>query len=236
MREGRGKEELRNFKFYPNYLKTPEGSCLFEIGNTIVLATATIETKVPPFLRELEEGWVTAEYFMHPRATPERNVKDLRGKDGRSIEISRLISRSLRGACDRKKLKDYTIIIDCEVLQADGGTRTACINAGFVALYIATRYMIKNKLLDEDPIDKFLGSISVGKINGEIYLDLSYEEDLNAEFDLNISMLEDGKIVDIQGTAEKGSLNKEELIKLIDVAKKGIDKIIEEEKKILSSI
>lgn len=236
MRIGRGKEELRSFKFYPNYLNTPEGSCLFEIGNTKVLATATIEAKVPQFAKELEEGWVTAEYFMFPRATPERNTKDLKGKDGRSMEISRIISRSLRGACDRKKLKGYTIVIDCGVLQADGGTRTACINAGFVALYIATRYMLKNNLINEDPIDKFLGSISVGKINREIYLDLDYEEDLNAEVDLNISMLEDGSIIDIQGTSEKGSLKIEELIKLIEIAKKGINIIIEEEKKILSSI
>lgn len=232
-KEGRGKEELREFKFYPRYLDIPEGSCLFQIGNTMVLATATIEQKIPGFLKGTEEGWITAEYFMHPRATPERNVKDLRGKDGRSVEISRLISRSLRGACDRKKLKDYTIIIDCEVLQADGGTRTACINAGFVALYLATRYMLENKLIDEDPVEKFLGSISVGKLNGEIYLDLNYEEDLNAEVDLNISMLEDGSIIDIQGTAERGVLKTEELLELLKVAKKGIDLIIQEEKKIL---
>ena len=172
-KEGRGKEELRKFKFYLNYLDIAEGSRLLELGNTKVLATATVEPKVPGFLKGLGEGWVTAEYFMHPRATPERNVKDLRGKDGRSIEISRLISRSLRGACDRKKLGEYTIVIDCEVLQADGGTRTACINAGFIALYLATRYMLENKIIEDDPIEKFLGSISVGKIKGEIYLDLN---------------------------------------------------------------
>lgn len=232
IRENRGKEEPRKFKFHPNYLDLPEGSCLFEIGNTKVLATATIEPRVPGFLKGLDEGWVTAEYFMHPRATPERNIKDLRGKDGRSIEISRLISRSLRGACNRKKLKEHTIIIDCEVLQADGGTRTACINAGFVTLYLATRYMLENKLIDEDPIDKFLGSISVGKVGGEIYLDLNYQEDLNAEVDLNISMLEDGSIVDIQGTGEGGNFNTQELVKLIEVARKGINLIIEEEKKL----
>ncbi|MGB9824188.1 MAG: ribonuclease PH [Candidatus Hydrothermia bacterium] len=227
--------ELRPIKFTRNYLKNPEGSCLIEMGNTVVLCTASATNKAPAWLQGMAQGWITAEYSMLPRSTQERKPRESRtGKlDSRSVEISRIIGRSLRGAVDLSKMPDISIIIDCDVLQADGGTRTASINGGFIALYDAISYLIENKVLAENPIKEFIGSVSVGIVNGEYHLDLSYEEDSQAEVDLNITMTESGKIIDIQGTAEKRPLERAELNDLINLAWEGIKKIIEKEKEVL---
>ena len=231
----RQRDELRPIKIIRKFLKDPEGSALIEMGNTKVLCTATVQDKVPNWLRGSGLGWLSAEYAMIPRATPERKVRESRlGKpDSRSSEISRIIGRSLRGVLDLTKLDNFTIIIDCDVLQADGGTRTAAINAGFCALYDAIRYMLKNKLIKENPIREYIGAVSVGIVDGEYVLDLSYEEDVRAEVDMNLSMTESGRIVDIQGTGEKRPLTKEELNKLLDLAWEGIKKIIQYEKEVL---
>ena len=231
----RQKNELRPIKIVRKFLKDPEGSALIEMGNTKVLCTATVQDKVPNWLRGSGQGWLSAEYAMIPRATPERKVRESRvGKpDSRSIEISRIIGRSLRGILDLTKLDNFTIIIDCDVLQADGGTRTAAINAGFCALYDAIRYMLKNRLIKENPIKEYIGAVSVGIVDGEYVLDLSYEEDVRAEVDMNVSMTESGRIVDIQGTGEKRPLTKDELNKLLDLAWEGIKKIIQYEKEVL---
>lgn len=227
--------ELRPIKFTRNYLKNPEGSCLIEMGNTIVLCTASVQSKPPAWLQGAGQGWITAEYSMLPRSTQERKPRESRiGKlDSRSVEISRIIGRSLRGAVDLSKIADYSIIIDCDVLQADGGTRTAAINGGFVALCDAIRFLIEQKVLKENPVLEFIGSVSVGIVNGEYHLDLSYEEDSQAEVDLNITMTESGKIIDIQGTAEKRPLERKELDELIELAWEGIKEIIEKEKDVL---
>jgi len=205
------------------------------MGNTIVLCTASITNKAPAWLQGQGQGWITAEYSMLPRSTQERKPRESRtGKlDSRSVEISRIIGRSLRGAVDLSKMPDFSIIIDCDVIQADGGTRTASINGGFVALYDAINFMLENKLIKENPIKEFIGAVSVGIVEGEYYLDLSYEEDSKADVDLNITMTESGKIIDIQGTAEKRPLTKEELDKLLEIAWEGIKKIIEKEKEVL---
>ena len=231
----RQKNELRPIKIVRKFLKDPEGSAFIEMGNTKVLCTATVSDKVPNWLRGSGQGWLSAEYAMIPRATPERKVRESRvGKpDSRSIEISRIIGRSLRGILDLTKLDNFTIIIDCDVLQADGGTRTAAINAGFCALYDAIRYMLKNRLIKENPIKEYIGAVSVGIVDGEYVLDLSYEEDVRAEVDMNVSMTESGRIVDIQGTGEKRPLAKDELNKLLDLAWEGIKKIIQYEKEVL---
>jgi len=232
----RQKNELRPIKIVRKFLKDPEGSALIEMGNTKVLCTATVQDKVPNWLRGSGQGWLSAEYAMIPRATPERKVRESRvGKpDSRSIEISRIIGRSLRGILDLTKLDNFTIIIDCDVLQADGGTRTAAINAGFCALYDAIRYMLKNRLIKENPIKEYIGAVSVGIVDGEYVLDLSYEEDVRAEVDMNVSMTESGRIVDIQGTGEKRPLTKDELNKLLNLAWEGIKKIIQYEKEVLT--
>ncbi|MDI6851489.1 MAG: ribonuclease PH [bacterium] len=227
--------DLRPIIFTRNYLKNPEGSCLVQMGNTIVLCTASVQTKLPNWLQGSEQGWITAEYSMLPRSTQERKPRESRtGKlDSRSVEISRIIGRSLRGALDLKKMPNISIIIDADVLQADGGTRTAAINGGFVALFDAIRYLMEQKVITENPILEFIGSVSVGIVNGKFYLDLSYEEDSQAEVDLNVTMTETGKIIDIQGTAEKRPLTRDELEKLLDIAYEGIKKIIEKEKEAL---
>ncbi|HOK23288.1 MAG TPA: ribonuclease PH [Candidatus Hydrothermia bacterium] len=227
--------ELRPIKFTRNYLKNPEGSCLIEMGNTIVLCTASVQNKAPAWLQGTGQGWITAEYGMLPRSTQERKQRESRiGKpDSRAIEISRIIGRSLRGVVDLSKLGDFTIIIDCDVLQADGGTRTASINGGFVALSDAISFLMDQKLINENPVKEFIGSVSVGIVNEEYYLDLSYDEDSQAQVDLNVTMTETGKVIDIQGTAEKRPLERWELNELIEIAIGGISKIIAVEKEVL---
>jgi len=233
--KSRDKEALRSVKIHRNYLKDPEGSTLIEVGNTKVLCTATVTDKVPAFLKGTGEGWITAEYALIPRSTPERNIREARtGRpNSRSLEISRMVGRALRGGVDLSKLGEHSIIIDCDVLQADGGTRTAAITGGFCALYDATRFMLERGLIKDDPIKEFVAAVSVGIVEGDILLDLSYEEDARAEVDLNVAMTESGKIVEIQGTGEKRSFSIDELYSMVNLAWKGISQLIKVQKEIL---
>ena len=200
-----GNRDLRNIIIKKDILKYPEGSCLIEMGDTIVLATATVEEKVPAFLEGKEIGWVTGEYSMLPRANRHRKRRDISSLkiDGRSQEIQRLIGRSLRAAVDRSKLGPRTITIDCDVIQGDGGTRTASINAGFVALYSACKKLVKDGVIPEMPIKFFIGAVSVGKIKDEFILDLCYEEDHRAIVDMNVVLNDDNMFIEVQGTGEE---------------------------------
>ncbi|MCD4820219.1 MAG: ribonuclease PH [Candidatus Cloacimonetes bacterium] len=222
----------RETKITKNYLLHPYGSVLIETGNTKVICTVSVEKKVPPFLIDMNQGWITAEYGMLPGSTNSRFKREAsRGKiSGRTAEIQRLIGRSLRAIVDTKKIAGFTIIVDCDVIQADGGTRTASITGSCVALNEAFQKMIKEGLITENPIKEFVAAISVGIINQEYKLDLCYEEDSNAEVDLNVVMTEQGKFVEIQGTAEGKTFTGEELNEMLGIAKKGIRELIKEQK------
>ena len=226
---------LREISIKRNVLLYPEGSCLIAVGNTKVLITATIEEKVPPFLEGKEEGWVTAEYSMLPRANKYRTVRGItKGKlDGRSAEIQRLVGRSLRAIVDRKILGPRTITLDCDVLQGDGGTRCASITGAFVALYDACQYLLKKEMIDEMPLNGFLAAVSVGKSQDDYILDLCYEEDVAAIVDMNLVMKDDGEFIEIQGTGEGGTFSRSELNQLLDLGEKGIRSLIEKQKEAL---
>lgn len=226
---------LRPIKIVRNVLKYAEGSALIEMGNTKVLCAATVIDNVPGWLKGSGEGWISAEYSLLPRATNVRKPRERASRpDSRSIEISRMIGRSLRASIDRQLLGENTIIVDCDVLQADGGTRTASITGGFVALYDAIRFMNENGLINTWPIKEFIAAVSVGIIDGKIVIDLSYNQDSVAEVDMNIVMTESGKLVEIQGTAEKKPFTPPDLDKMIETAWKGITKIIRMQKDVLN--
>jgi len=231
------RSDLRNISIIPGFIKYADGSVLMQDGNTKVICNATIDEKVPPILRDKGRGWVTAEYAMLPRATDVRTPRAItKGKaNGRSVEIQRLIGRSLRAVIDFKKLGERTIVIDCDVIQADGGTRTASITGGFVALNMAIQKLMKSGKIKENPIKEFMAAISVGIVNGEPVLDLCYKEDSNADVDMNVVMTEGGKIIEIQGTAEKHPFSINQLNELIGLANKGINKLISIQKKTLAS-
>lgn len=233
--DGRGAKTLRPVKITRNYLKHAEGSVLIEIGDTKVICSASVEERVPPFLRNTGKGWVTAEYSMLPRSTHTRTPRDsLTGKgSGRAFEIQRLIGRSLRSITDLDSFGERTIWIDCDVIQADGGTRTASITGAYVALVDAFRKMVKNGMIEKVPVKDSVAAISVGKVNGEILLDLNYEEDSKAEVDMNIVMTGGGKFVEIQGTAEGEVFSKKEMDELIKVALKGIKELTRIQNKLL---
>ena len=216
-------------------LKYAEGSALIEIGNTRVLCAASVDEKVPPFLRDSGKGWVTAEYAMLPRATSTRNEREgARGKvKGRTQEIQRLIGRSLRAVVDMEKLGPRTIIIDCDVLQADGGTRCAAITGGFVALSLAIKGLRDKGLVESDPIREYVAAVSAGRVAGKDLLDLEYIEDSQAEVDFNVVMTERGKFVEVQGTAEHGPFTKTELDRMLSLAEKGIRELVRCQKKAL---
>ena len=217
-----------------NYIKYAEGSCLIELGNTRVICTASIEESVPPFLKGTGTGWVTAEYGMLPRSCQTR-IK--RGKDsGRVYEIQRLVGRSLRAICDMKPIGERTIWIDCDVIQADGGTRTASITGSFLALADALNKFKKDGLLNKIPVKDFVAATSVGIVNGDFLLDLAYEEDSKAEVDMNIVMTGAGEFIEIQGTAERKTFNKEQADKLLTLAKKGIAELIDIQRNLLKDI
>lgn len=206
--DGRQPQQLRKIKIETNVFKHPEGSVMIHFGDTIVNCSATIEENVPPFLRETGTGWVTAEYSMLPRATHTRNRRESsKGKlSGRTMEIQRLIGRSLRAVVDLKKLGERSIIIDCDVLQADGGTRTASITGAFIALKLAVEKLLQTKVLREDPVIEHLAAISVGILPDQTCVaDLDYEEDAAALVDMNLVMTESGKFVEIQGTGEEAT-------------------------------
>ena len=234
--DGRRNDELRKVNIIRNFIRTAEGSVLIEVGNTKVICTATIEDKVPPFLRDQKKGWVTAEYGMLPRATHSRTTRESSAGriGGRTQEIQRLIGRTLRAAIDLELLGERTIWIDCDVIQADGGTRTASITGAFIALNDAVQYALRNRLIDKSPIKECLAAVSVGIINNEPVLDLCYAEDSAAEVDMNVVMTGEGRIVEIQGTAELKPFSKDMLDKMILLAEKGIAELIKIQREIVS--
>lgn len=227
MREDRQNNEVRQIKITPNYLKHPDGSVLIECGNTKVICSAMIENKVPPFLRGKNKGWLSCEYSMLPGSTPTRKVRDIsRGKlDGRSSEISRLIGRSLRACIDLDKIGERTIWIDCDVITADGGTRTTSITGSYIALEMAIKKYLKDEKIKENPLISKVAAISVGKVKGINLVDLDFKEDSNADVDLNVVMNDKFEIIEIQGTGEQDTFTIEELNEFLQNAKVGISDI-----------
>ncbi|MDC4224417.1 MAG: ribonuclease PH [Candidatus Manganitrophus sp.] len=236
--DGRKKNQLRPLKITRNFIKHAEGSVLIEMGDTKVICTATIEERVPPFLRDKKKGWVTAEYAMIPRSSHERIPREsARGKvGGRTHEIQRLIGRSLRSVVDTTTLGERTIWIDCDVIQADGGTRTASITGSFIALVDAVQFLRKEKKINAMPVRDYLAAISVGKVGGELFLDLNYAEDSTAEVDMNVIMTGSGKFVEVQGTAEQQAFAKKELDDLLRLATSGIKKLVASQKKLVGEL
>jgi len=233
---GRAVDQLRPLKITRNFTKHAEGSVLIECGDTKVICTATVVHGVPRFLRGKGQGWITAEYGMLPRSTHSRVDREAaRGKqNGRTVEIQRLIGRSLRAAVDLKKLGENTITIDCDVIQADGGTRTASITGGFVALADAMNKLVESRKIKKNPIVSQIAAISVGVYNGVPVLDLDYPEDSTAETDMNVVMNDQGGFIEIQGTAEGVAFSDEQMVGMLTVARKGIAEIIELQKSTLS--
>lgn len=231
----RDRNELRPVEISRGTLRQAEGSALIKMGYTEIICTATVEDTVPPFLRDTGKGWVTAEYSMLPRATAQRNRRDsVAGKiSGRSHEIQRIIGRVLRSSINLDILGERSIIIDCDVVQADGGTRTASITGGFVALYDAISLMLQEGELEQNPISEFVAAVSVGIVDGELVLDMDYEEDSRAGVDLNVAMDSSGGIVEIQGTAEGDPFSKDQLDQLINLAEVGVYKLIAKQKELL---
>ncbi|MCS7163636.1 MAG: ribonuclease PH [Thermodesulfovibrio sp.] len=226
--DGRKNDELRAIKIEKNFIKNADGSVLIQLGSTRVICTASIENKVPPFLKDQKKGWLTAEYGMLPRSTPTRMIREsTAGRvGGRTQEIQRLIGRALRAVVDLEKLGERTIWIDCDVIEADGGTRTASITGGYIALVEAIKKAMNLGMITENPIKESIAAISVGIVSGEPRLDLCYAEDSQAEVDMNIVMTESGKFIEIQGTAEIVPFSKEDLNQLLSLAEKGIKEII----------
>ncbi|MBE6443803.1 MAG: ribonuclease PH [Alphaproteobacteria bacterium] len=229
----RKNNQLRNIEFIVGFNPYAEGSCLVKYGNTHVLCTATIDDKVPSWLKGQEKGWVTAEYAMLPRSTQTRVPRELKKPSGRTQEIQRLIGRSLRAVVDLEKMKDVSIIIDCDVLQADGGTRVASISGGFVAMYIALQKLVKDKILSENPVREFVAAVSCDICGGEVFLDVDYVEDSSSQVDMNFVITESGKIVEIQGTAEGMPFEEKEFFDLMSLGKDGIKQIIAKQKEVL---
>lgn len=227
--------ELREIIFSRNFTKHAEGSVLVECGDTKVICTASVEERVPPFLKGKKQGWVTAEYGMLPRATGSRNIREAaKGKQsGRTMEIQRLIARSLRAVVDLKVLGERSITVDCDVIQADGGTRTAAINGGFVALVDCIKYLVETQKIEKNPIVGQIAAISVGIFNGQAVLDLDYAEDSTAETDMNVVMNEHQKFVEIQGTAEAKDFSHEQLMQMLTMAENGIADILVEQRRVL---
>ena len=228
----RTNQQLRDIKITRQYTKHAEGSVLVEFGHTKVICTASATADVPPFLKGKGQGWVTAEYGMLPRSTHTRMQREAaKGKQaGRTQEIQRLIGRSLRAAVDLKALGENTIVIDCDVIQADGGTRTAAITGGCVALFDAIQYLKKQQSLTTEPFLQYVASVSVGIYQGEPVLDLDYDEDSNADTDMNVVMTENGKFIEIQGTAEKDTFEESELTTMLGLAKAGIKELVAKQK------
>ncbi|KLV05713.1 MULTISPECIES: ribonuclease PH [Photobacterium] len=234
---GRNANQVRPITITRNFTAHAEGSVLVEFGNTKVICTASVEESVPRWLKGKGQGWVTAEYGMLPRATHSRNRREAAsGKQGgRTMEIQRLIARSLRAAVDLEKLGEQMVTVDCDVIQADGGTRTASITGAMVALVDAINYMLAKGLIKENPLKGMVAAVSVGIYNGEPVCDLEYLEDVAAETDMNVVMTEDGKMIEVQGTAEGEAFSHEELLAMLALAKEGIADIINVQKQALSS-
>lgn len=229
----RSNNQLRDISFITGINPYAEGSCLVKYGNTHVLCTATVEDKVPSWLKGQEKGWITAEYAMLPRSTQTRVPRETKKPSGRSQEIQRLIGRSLRAVINLEKMPEISILIDCDVLQADGGTRVASVSGGFVALHQAIAGLIKAERLTENPIREFVAAVSCDICNGEPVLDVDYEEDSTSQVDMNFVMTESGKIVEIQGTAEGEPFTEQQFGRLLDLGKQGIQTIIAKQKEAL---
>jgi ribonuclease PH len=237
MRNNRKNLELRNMEIITDYIKNADASCLIKSGDTHVVCTASIEDKVPRWLKGSGKGWVTAEYGMLPRSTHERMRREASvGKiGGRTSEIQRLIGRSLRAAIDTQLLGEYLITIDCDVLQADGGTRTASITGGFVALKKCIDLMIKRKQINHNPIKGYVAAISCGIVDGEILMDLDYQEDSKADIDSNYVMNDKNEIIELQLTGEKTTCSEAQFLEMLQYSKKSIGDIIALQKKVLSA-
>ncbi len=235
---GRAPNELRKVKVTKNFITHPAGSVLIQMGDTRVICAASVEDRVPPFLRDKKSGWVTAEYSMIPSSTHTRTTREAsRGKlSGRTQEIQRLIGRSLRTVVDLEKMGERTVWIDCDVIQADGGTRCASITGAFIALALAFKKMKKEKIIDEVPIRDYVAAVSVGITNGKNILDLDYSEDSVAGVDLNIVKTGSGGFIEIQGTAERDPFDNKQLADLLALADKGIRELIETQKKAVGDL
>ena len=231
-------DQMRSVSLSPGFSRHAEGSCLVKFGDTHVLVTASLEEKAPPFLKGTGKGWVTAEYSMLPRATAKRTPREVtKGRpSGRTHEIQRLIGRALRGVVDLSRLGERTITLDCDVIQADGGTRTASITGAFVALGLALEKLVEAGTLTSAPIRDFVAAISVGIVDGTIFLDLCYEEDSRAEVDLNFVMTGSHKIVEIQATAEQHPFDENQLKKMMEYAATGIDTLIARQRALLQKL
>ncbi|SAY50263.1 ribonuclease PH [Neisseria weaveri] len=236
-REGRAADSLRSIKLTPGFLLHTDGSVLIECGNTKIICTASVDESVPPFLRGKNQGWVTAEYGMLPASTASRMRREASAgkQSGRTQEIQRLIGRSLRAVVDMEKLGERQILIDCDVIQADGGTRTASITGAFVALAMAVNKLLAKGLISENPIREAVAAVSVGVVGGTPLLDLDYPEDSGCDSDINLVMTESGKIIEIQGTAEGAPFSLEELSVLIALGQKGIAELVQHQTQALSA-
>lgn len=236
--DGRRKDEVRPVKITRNFIKHAEGSVLMEMGGTKVICTASVEEKVPSFLRDKKVGWVTAEYAMLPRATHERTPREaVKGKQGgRTLEIQRLVGRALRSVTDMADMGERTIWIDCDVIQADGGTRTAAITGSFIALADALSVLKKRELIKKRPLTDYLAAISVGRVGGEVLVDLAYEEDSKAEVDMNLVMTGHGRFVEVQGTAERQAFDKKDLDEFLGLGWKAIKSLVELQKELIGDL
>lgn len=232
--DGRQANQLRPMILRTNYVKHPAGSCLVETGDTRVICTATVEESVPLFLKGRGSGWVTAEYGMLPGSTNTRISREKSSCAGRTLEIQRLIGRSLRGVVDLSALGERTIKIDCDVLQADGGTRTAAVNGGFIALALAVRRLQSEGVIASNPLTDSVAAVSVGIFEDALLLDLNYHEDSGAQTDMNVVMLGSGGFVEVQGTAEKQPFSREQFNHMLDLAQKGIEEIFDLQQKVLT--
>ncbi len=233
--ENRGNNVLRKIEIIPDFNPYAEGSCLIKCGNTHVICNASVDNKVPQWLKDDDRGWITAEYSLLPRATATRVSRETKGVGGRTHEIQRLIGRSLRGVVDLTVLKGYSIIVDCDVIQADGGTRTASITGGFVALYIALEKMVIENKISHNPIKEFVAAISAGICNNVPYLDLDYSEDSTADVDANFVLTENGNIIEIQGTAEGAPFTKKDYDNLLQYAQDGVCELIKLQKEAIKN-
>jgi len=231
--DGRAADELRPFQLERGVAKFAEGSCLIRIGDTHMLVTATVEDRVPPFLKGSGKGWLTAEYSMLPRSGRQRNQRELLKPNGRSMEIQRLIGRAMRAVADLEELGERTITLDCDAIQADGGTRCAAITGAYVAAYDALQWMVGQRMLKKTVLREPMAAVSVGIVGGNEVLDLNYDEDSRAHTDMNVVMTESGKFVEIQGTAEAEPFSAETLGKMLKLAKKGIEELIAAQRAVL---
>jgi ribonuclease PH len=236
--DGRKPNELRTVKITPSYIKTADGSVLIEMGGTRVICTAKLEDRVPPFLRNSGKGWITAEYGMLPGSSQQRIGRESsRGKvGGRTHEIQRLIGRSLRAIADLKSLGERTIWIDCDVIQADGGTRTASITGAYVAVAEAVRGWLSKGIITNDPVKDAVAAVSIGIVDGKVLLDLCYEEDSKADVDMNFVMTGSGKFIEVQGTAESAPFTRKQMERMAEIAQDGIKELMKTQKKIIGSL